>query len=514
MAAVYTFGRAFFFEMGHRRDVAVADRDGGGPAWARAAPGAVTAMTMRRARKAAERPAAVTLPQMAGADDDDDDGWPANETPTQVAAGCHFSACVTDAGRLYLWGTLCERAMRRPTRVRLPPSPPGSPLARRVVTVACGRKHAVALATTREVFTWGSGMLGRLGHGDNASCAAPRRVDALCYDAPASRVRRPANEQQGQAGSEGPAASGAVAAAPNEVAARLDARIRAVFCGGSHSCAVTMGGRAFFWGFNRYGQCGCRSFQPRAHAPTAGGRGSPRARNAVLASSAGRVGDAQQVPLPTALQWDEPRRDRDKDKGISSKAPVDPPKVAFVACGRQHTALVDAAGGLYTWGAGSHGRLGHPRLARSCLTRPTPVAAFAGLPVAQVACGDWHSVALAADGDVYTWGYGADGQLGHGNLLHRRLPGRVAALKGARVAGVDAGAWRTLCVTEGGALLSFGQPGDGAQGDARPRKAHSVPRAAPGFGGHLSDASVRQASAGGGHVVLLAGDDAFDAMIF
>ena len=101
-----------------------------------------------------------------------------------------------------------------------------------------------------------------------------------------------------------------------------------------------------------------------------------------------------------------------------------------------------------------------------------------------------------------------DGQLGHGNLLHRRLPGRVAALKGARVAAVAAGAWRTLCVTAGGALLAFGQPGDGGAGDARPRKAHSVPRAVPGFGGGRGDVAVCQASAGGGHVVVLANENA------
>ena len=40
--------------------------------------------------------------------------------------------------------------------------------------------------------------------------------------------------------------------------------------------------------------------------------------------------------------------------------------------------------------------------------------ALAGLRVARLACGDMHSAALTADGDVYAWGRGGDGQLGLG----------------------------------------------------------------------------------------------------
>ena len=33
----------------------------------------------------------------------------------------------------------------------------------------------------------------------------------------------------------------------------------------------------------------------------------------------------------------------------------------------------------------------------------------------QVSCGEYHSAALTGSGEVYTWGDGGDGQLGHGD---------------------------------------------------------------------------------------------------
>ena len=51
----------------------------------------------------------------------------------------------------------------------------------RVVMVAAGNAHAVAVGEAGHVFTWGYGMLGQLGYGDRESQIAPRsaRTSAL-----------------------------------------------------------------------------------------------------------------------------------------------------------------------------------------------------------------------------------------------------------------------------------------------------------------------------------------------
>lgn len=63
--------------------------------------------------------------------------------------------------------------------------------------------------------------------------------------------------------------------------------------------------------------------------------------------------------------------------------------------------------------------LGHNRLAPQ--THPKPVAAFAGMQVQQVAFGAGHCAAVC-DGGLFTFGCGEDGQLGHGDTKHHFAP--------------------------------------------------------------------------------------------
>ena len=55
------------------------------------------------------------------------------------------------------------------------------------------------------------------------------------------------------------------------------------------------------------------------------------------------------------------------------------------------------------------------------LEEPTVIAAFAGKPagkhVVQIACGSTYSAAITAEGELYTWGRGNYGRLGHGWLF-------------------------------------------------------------------------------------------------
>ena len=57
-------------------------------------------------------------------------------------------------------------------------------------------------------------------------------------------------------------------------------------------------------------------------------------------------------------------------------------------------------------------------------------------------CVGWsvHSLALTADGAVWSWGDGGCGQLGHGDEQHQLLPKKVEAFAGQRVVAVSAGA--------------------------------------------------------------------------
>ena len=70
------------------------------------------------------------------------------------------------------------------------------------------------------------------------------------------------------------------------------------------------------------------------------------------------------------------------------------------------------------WGNGRFGKLGHGDDQTQLL--PKPVAALAKVRVVGIGVGDYHSLALTADGTPHSWGRGTHGQLGldDGNKTH------------------------------------------------------------------------------------------------
>ena len=104
---------------------------------------------------------------------------------------------------------------------------------------------------------------------------------------------------------------------------------------------------------------------------------------------------------------------------------------------------------------------------RLCVVVPKKVEALAGRRVVAVsplqsALG--HSLALTADGGVWSWGFGGGGQLGHGDGQNQLLPEKIEALAGRRVVAVSAGDAHSLALTADGAVWSSGAGGYGRLG--------------------------------------------------
>jgi alpha-tubulin suppressor-like RCC1 family protein len=85
-------------------------------------------------------------------------------------------AQVTESGELYIWGDTCAgcagELRHSPQRVLLPPRT-------MIRAVSLGRAHVLALASSGQLFSWGMGRDGRLGHGDTAHRAGPTMVATL-----------------------------------------------------------------------------------------------------------------------------------------------------------------------------------------------------------------------------------------------------------------------------------------------------------------------------------------------
>ena len=100
--------------------------------------------------------------------------------------------------------------------------------------------------------------------------------------------------------------------------------------------------------------------------------------------------------------------------------------VRCVSAGGAHSALLTAAGELYTWGAKGGGRLGlGPLPTNQPLPRLVRLPGGVGLRIVQVACGSRHTLMLTEVGSAFSCGANDYGQLGTGVARGRAANARV-----------------------------------------------------------------------------------------
>ena len=256
--------------------------------------------------------------------------------------------------------------------------------------ISCGFRHMLAVGERgRSVFAYGEGQYGQLGAGTRAHQRTP---------APA-------------AGLEG---------LPDVVM---------VCAGDRHSAAVTSAGALLLWGDNYFGQLGHGDKEDRL------------------------------VPVTLCLLR-------------FGGAPV-----AMVACGAFHTLVVTRAGGLFAFGNGEFGQLG----LGDRNNRDVPVGVgpgrLGGAIIVYAAAGAGQSGVVTSDGGVWTWGRGQCGCLGHNDeqdeLVPRELKGEFG---GARALSLAAGGAHTMVVTTCGAVWGCGSGEDGQLGVGNTADRHAPVR--------------------------------------
>ncbi|RRT78733.1 hypothetical protein B296_00026680 [Ensete ventricosum] len=160
-------------------------------------------------------------------------------------------------------------------------------------------------------------------------------------------------------------------------------------------------------------------------------------------------------------------------KALESAVVLD---VHNLACGSGHAVLVTKQGEVFSWGEESGGRLGHGNDAD--VSQPKLIDALSGMNVELVACGEYHTCAVTLSGDLYTWGDGvhSSGLLGHGSDVSHWIPKKVCGpMEGQHVSSVSCGPWHTAIVTSAGQLFTFGDGIFGALGHGD-RRSTNIPR--------------------------------------
>jgi alpha-tubulin suppressor-like RCC1 family protein len=183
----------------------------------------------------------------------------------------------------------------------------------------------------------------------------------------------------------------------------------------------------------------------------------------------------------------------------------------LVTCGVRVSAAVDENGSLWTWGDGkgflSHEDIHLPQLGGSYdVAVPRlikwPASVDSNIRVAAVSLGWSHTVVLDESGNIYTWGYGGNGRLGHGDEQTRLGPARVQGVPPHEMAAVAAGGAFTVARSKSGLALAWGAGHCSGQGEYGSHEDLLTPEIIPLSKGM----DVTAVAAGGLHAALLTRD--------
>ncbi|GIL92948.1 hypothetical protein Vretifemale_20418 [Volvox reticuliferus] len=279
----------------------------------------------------------------------------------------------------------------------------------RIVQVAMGGWHSLALSDRGAVFAWGGNEYGQCGNvlPGQRDITEPMLVDLGL--GPNQRVKQIsaggmhslALLEDGtvwQWGENWGDFSMRPVRTPRPVPGAVS--VAAIACGAFHNLALTVGGRVLSWGMNDYGQLGNGS-----------------------------------TTYATA-----PRPVLDMDGVV----------VADIAAGGWHSCALSSAGEVWVWGRGEYGRLGLGDRSGSSKLRPQKVRGLEAHVVVQVAAGGSHTLALTSTARLFVWGRGAFGRLGLGDPerdcyhpVECPLPGGTERW---RVAAIGAGGRHSICL--------------------------------------------------------------------
>ena len=93
-------------------------------------------------------------------------------------------------------------------------------------------------------------------------------------------------------------------------------------------------------------------------------------------------------------------------------------------------ALTDR-GQLYTWGEQKYYQCGLGNKTNEDVEEPRQVQEFVKKPLKQICAGQFHSIVLTQENELYTWGYGIYGRLGTGKTDTKGTPTRISLYQAA-----------------------------------------------------------------------------------
>jgi alpha-tubulin suppressor-like RCC1 family protein len=357
-------------------------------------------------------------------------GKPAN---TVIAAGGQHSLAIKADGTLLSWGDRQTGQLGDGSQMGVfnsnaaAASPVVVKNANRIVAVATGNVHSLAVQADGTVLSWGGDGTGQLGNGgDNTNQAVPSLVKDL-------------------------------------------SQVIAVAGGYYHSLALKADGTVFAWGGNDYGQLG-NGTRDDQKVPV-----QVKGANNVIAIASGDHFSLALKSDGTILAWGRDSLGQLGDGLVDGEfnapqqtVPVQvkgASKIIAIAAGGAHALALKSDGTVLAWGTNERGQIGDGTNER----RSEAVLVKGVNNIVAIAAGKTHSLALKSDGTVLAWGDDSNGQIGDGGtpMLAEQKPLAVVARGAIKIVAIAAGKAHSLALKSDGTLLAWGTNESGQIGSGR-----------------------------------------------
>lgn len=181
--------------------------------------------------------------------------------------------------------------------------------------------------------------------------------------------------------------------------------------------------------------------------------------------------------------------------------------VKVVSAAKFHSVAVSARGEVYTWGFGRGGRLGHPEFdihsGQAAVITPRQVTSGLGSRrVKLIAAAKHHTIIATEGGEVFTWGSNREGQLGYTSVDTQPTPRRVSSLR-SKIVAVAAANKHTAVISESGEVFTWGCNKEGQLGYGTSNSASNyTPRVVE----YLKGKILRGVAAAKKHTIILGTD--------
>jgi len=257
---------------------------------------------------------------------------PVTGSPTLATldAGAFHTCGRSSSGAAYCWGYNSQGENGDGQRGIIEPAPHTVVGGVSFASVTTGQTHSCGVASDSTAFCWGNGSAGILG------------LDSF----PAPCVSTGTGPQ-----------------CPEPMLVVGSTKYPSLEAGWSHTCALVVGGAAYCWGSNQYGQLGT-----------------------------GTPADFSATPVVVSGGH----------------------TFVSLSSGTAHSCALTSAGEAWCWGAGGDGRLGDGSGTSGSYSSSSPLPAAGGLIFAVLSAGGGITCGVTTSGTTYCWGANDYGQLGIG----------------------------------------------------------------------------------------------------